>query len=253
MRCARRADEIRVVRVGEAVRARFRRADDGAFLQQEDRVARSGRREEVGDRLGALRIGDGVAPAVEDAQAQPVATCELDEKLGAGEPGRTNLEVGRARATDRSASHQRAPQVGVPAARPPDDSAWRPLERRAADVEDARVVQDPHCVGPSLDVQLVPGRSGERALLICAQLGAHADVAEQPERAPGYGGLAHVEVQRDLASAVDVEPPGEWKSPESSASRSQSDAGTTRASSRLRSSESDILECQQTLLVGAPQ
>ena len=101
----------------------------------------------------------------------------------------------------------------MPAARPPDDSAWRPLERRAADVEDARVVQDPHCVGPSLDVQLVPGRSGERALLICTQLGAHADVAEQPERAPGYGGLAHVEVQRDLASAVDVEPPGRVEEP----------------------------------------
>jgi hypothetical protein len=95
----------------------------------------------------------------------------------------------------------------MPAARPPDDPARRSLERRAVDVEDACVVEDPQCVCPSLDVQLVPGRSGERALPIGAQLGAHADVAEQSERAPGYGGLAHVEVQRHLASAVDVEPP----------------------------------------------
>jgi hypothetical protein len=50
-------------------------------------------------------------------------------------------------------------------------------------------------------------------LLIRAQLGANADVAEQLERAPGDGGLAHVEVQRDLASPVDVEPPGRVEKP----------------------------------------
>lgn len=101
----------------------------------------------------------------------------------------------------------------MPATRPPHDPAWRPLERRAAGVEDACVVQDPQCVCSSFHVQLVPGRSGERALPIRAQLGANADVAEQPERAPGYGGFAHVEVQRDLASAVDVEPPGGVEKP----------------------------------------
>src|ERR1051325_7411410 len=43
--------------------------------------------------------------------------------------------------------------------------------------------------------------------------------------------------------------PAEWKSPESSASRSQSAVGATRASSRLTSSESDMLERQKAALV----
>ena len=119
----------------------------------------------------------------------------------------------RARAADRSAAEQRAAQVGAPAARPPDDPARRPLERRAAGVEDARLVEDAQRVRSALDVQLVARRSGERALPVRAELGADADVAQQPERAPGDGRLAHVEVQRDLAAPVEVEPPGRVEEP----------------------------------------
>ena len=69
-------------------------------------------------------------------------------------------------------------------------------------------MQDPQRVRSSLDVQLVPRRPCERALLVRAQLRADADVAKQPERASRDGGLADVEVQGHLAAAADVEPSG---------------------------------------------
>ena len=50
VRGARRADEVRVVRVREPVRARARRADDRALLEDEHRVARACGREHVADR-----------------------------------------------------------------------------------------------------------------------------------------------------------------------------------------------------------
>ena len=160
----------------------------------------------------------------------------------------------RTRAADRSAAEQRAAEVGAPAARAADDPARRTLQRRAADVEHSRLVQDPQRVRSSLDVQLVARRPLERALLVRADLGADADVAQQPERASRDGGLARRRgAARPRRGRGGGAVPAEWKRPESSASRSQSDAGAIRASSRRRSSESDMLERQQPPLVRAAE
>src|SRR5438094_6551226 len=72
-------------------------------------------------------------------------------------------------------------------------------------VENAGVVQDAQCLLP-LDVELVARRTRERALPVRAQLRVDADVAQEAERAASDRGLAHVEVQRYLAAAAEVEP-----------------------------------------------
>jgi len=87
VRGTRRADEVRMVRVCEPVRARSRRSDNGAFLEEEDGIARAGDSKQVGDCLGALRVCHGVATPVELAQAQALPAGEVGEKVCAGETG----------------------------------------------------------------------------------------------------------------------------------------------------------------------
>ena len=56
-----------MVSVGEPVRPGPRGADDRLLLERESRLVRSDEREQLGDRAGALRVGDGVARSLGDA------------------------------------------------------------------------------------------------------------------------------------------------------------------------------------------
>ncbi len=62
-----RADEIRVVGVRQPVRPRARGRHDRALFEEQNRAARACKRECVGDRLDALRVGDGMPSTIEDA------------------------------------------------------------------------------------------------------------------------------------------------------------------------------------------
>src|SRR3954447_10538637 len=69
---------------------------------------------------------------------------------------------------------------------------------------------------------------------------------------------ATAELEKSRCTATSPRPrrcalPATWKSPESSARRSQSESGAICASSLRRSSESDTLELQETPLVAEPE
>ena len=178
VRGARGPDEVRMVRIRQPVCARPGRPDDGAFLEQKDCVARSGGSEKIADRLGALRVGKGVASTIQHPKVEPVPLGEVDEKLSAGQPTGADLEVRRAWAAHRSSADEGAAKVGATATRSADDSPGGPFQRRAVHVQHARIAEHAQCPLPSSHVQLEPRRLGERTLPVRAQLRAHADVAQ---------------------------------------------------------------------------
>ena len=69
---AARAHDVRVVGVGEPVRPGARRRDDGLLAEAQRRLLRAEEREELGDRLDALRVRDRVpAPLVDRRAGSP--------------------------------------------------------------------------------------------------------------------------------------------------------------------------------------
>src|SRR5262249_10292760 len=68
LRGAARADEVRVIGVREAVRARARIRDDRALLEGEDRLRGADEREERLDRIPALRVRRCVVRPFDDAE-----------------------------------------------------------------------------------------------------------------------------------------------------------------------------------------
>src|SRR6266508_3923310 len=96
MRSSTRANEIGMVGVGETICARASRGHDGALLEDEHCPACAGERQKVGDRLHSLRVGDGMPPAIEDAESRAFLAGDPGEKAGALRPGAPDLEVRRA-------------------------------------------------------------------------------------------------------------------------------------------------------------
>ena len=141
LRGAARAHEVRVVGVREPVRLGARRGDDRRAPRARAPCRPRPRRSSTASIASQpLRVGDGVAAAVEDAEARRRLRRRRERRNSApSERGRAQLEVRRARARERAAAEQRAAEVGAAAAGAADHALRRPLERRVPRVEDARL------------------------------------------------------------------------------------------------------------------
>ena len=238
-----------MVGVREPVRARARRGHDGALLEREHRVARARGGEHVRDRLARpsrtrRRAARGRERAVAPSRAATARNSAPSSDAVA------DLEVRRARAAERAAAEERAAQVRRAAARSPTTRRGGRSSGARRSVEDARLVRAPgaRAVVPG-DVQLVARRAVERAAAVGADLGRHAERAQQAKAR-----RATAELARSRCTATSPRPsrctlPAEWKSPTAPrAGRSRASA-RSRASSLRSSSESDTLELQQPPLV----
>ncbi len=61
-------NEIRVIGVRKSVGARSRRGHHGSFLEEDDRLVCSGKREDVRDRLESLRVRHRMPAAVQNSK-----------------------------------------------------------------------------------------------------------------------------------------------------------------------------------------
>src|SRR5207248_3913 len=75
------ANEIRVVSVGETVRAGLRLPHHRALVEYERGIARAGKRERFGNPLEAFRIGDHVIPALADVQRDVLLRRSFGDEL----------------------------------------------------------------------------------------------------------------------------------------------------------------------------
>src|SRR5581483_10931759 len=105
--------EVRLVGVREPVRLGARGGEEGVLLELQDGVAGACEREQAGDRLVALRVGDGVAAALGDAKLDVLARGDLRDEPGAVDAGGAQLEVRVARARQRAGAEQRPAEVGA--------------------------------------------------------------------------------------------------------------------------------------------
>src|SRR5581483_78168 len=99
-----------------------------------------------------------------DAELHVLGGGDLGDELGAFARRRAQLQMRVAWTGEAAAAQQRPAQVGAAAARAPDDAFRRPLERRA-------------------------------------RCGAHADVAQEGERAARGGRVGEIEVDSERAAA----------------------------------------------------
>ena len=88
-----RADEVRVVGIGQPIRARTGGAQDGALLEDEHRAACAGESEHSLDRVQPFRIGDGMAAAIGDPKLDSFFRREAREEISALHFRAAKLEV----------------------------------------------------------------------------------------------------------------------------------------------------------------
>ena len=174
--CWRAAWTVRLTFASSAFASRLasrpRGGDDGVLVEAQRRLARAGQREQVGDRLAALRVRDRVRAPLERRERDAFARGDLGEEPRAVEAVGAELEVrrpagpraSRRRAARRagrrrgSTSARRRASAGVRAARPRAEST--PASRRTSRAR-----------GVDLDVQLVARRPVERSPAVGADLG----------------------------------------------------------------------------------
>ena len=82
----------------------------------------------------------------------------------------------RARTADGTAAEKSAAEIRAAAARPADDAARRPLERRVARPEHSRLVQHTQRLHAAVDVELIARCTVEGAATIRADLGGDAEL-----------------------------------------------------------------------------
>ena len=205
LRGAARADDVRVVRVGEPVRPRAGRGDDGALLEAERGPVGAEEGEELGDRVRGLRVGDGVPAAVVDGEAESLGVRQRGEELGALDVRAPKLEVGVPRPAHGPGGEERAAQVRGAAARAAHDPRGRPLQRREARVEHACLVQHLEGAGVVVDVDLKARRVLERLALERADLAGHVVRPQKREGAPRDGRARHLQVKGDPPTSPEVD------------------------------------------------
>ena len=159
-----------MVGVRKPVRVGAQPGHDRPLLEREHRVPRAGRDQQRLDLLRPLRVGNGVAPAVEHAQLRPTRCGEPGEEVGARERGGPELEVRRARPRERPAAEQGTAQVGAAAAGTGNNTAGWPLDRCQSPVEHTCLAEQLERARLSLDVELVAGRAVERLPAVGADL-----------------------------------------------------------------------------------
>ena len=196
--------DVGLVGVRQPVRVGARRGDDGVLVETERGLARTGDGEQIGDRLDAPGVRDGVAATLGDRERDLLACGDLRQDARAVDSARAQLELGGPRPGERAAAEQGAAQVGAAAARAADDALRRALEGRPPRRQHARLAE--HLRGRRVDlhVQLVARRPVERAPAIGADLRADAEVAQERERAPRRRRARQIEVHRELAVAAQV-------------------------------------------------
>ena len=122
VRRAAGADEVRVVGVGEPVRARARGPHDRALLQRERGLARAGGCEDARDPVDALRIGDHVVGALGDAQLATLGGRGGGDRVRALAGLAAHLEMrptaARSPSPTRAARRARRPSGSTSARRP---------------------------------------------------------------------------------------------------------------------------------------
>ena len=104
MRRAARPDEVRVIRVGEPVRACPCRRHDCRLLKGQHRIARAGGDEEIRDRFRSLCVRDGVPAPVEDGEPRSLSRGNLGDELCSAERGGAELEMPCPGTADRAAA-----------------------------------------------------------------------------------------------------------------------------------------------------
>ncbi len=182
MRGTTGAHEVRVIGICEAICARARRGHDGALLEEQDGLIGTCQREHVGDRLQALRVRDRVTTAIQDSELHVLLGRQASQERSTLRLGRTDLQMGRARAGQRAAAEQRPAQVSAAAARARDDSPRWMGKRRQSRTEDTGLVKNLQRVFVPGDVQLVTGTAFEGAAGVRSDLAADAERPEQAER-----------------------------------------------------------------------
>lgn len=208
-----RSNEVRMIRVGQAVRARTRRGHDRPLLEEEYGPTCAGERERVSNRLGSLGVGDGVAAAFQHTQAHSRFVGDPCDELGALDPGGADLQVRRARTAERPATEQRPAEVRPAAACTRDDATRRSLERCQPRAEHSCFMQHLQGMVVPRDVKLVPRAPVEGVARVGPDLRGNAKRTQQAERAPGDGWIGNVEVDSNFAAALEVNASGGVEEP----------------------------------------
>ena len=97
VRGARGPHEVRLVRVDQPVGVGTNRREDRVLLEAQGGVPRSGERQQVGDRLVSLGVGNRMRPALGNGELDAGACRDIGNEPRAVKPARTHLEVGIAR------------------------------------------------------------------------------------------------------------------------------------------------------------
>jgi hypothetical protein len=136
-----RAHEIRMVSVGDAIRAGASRRDDRSLFEREHRASGTGQREHVGDRIDPLCVRSNVPTAVNHRERRALAARKVGDEARAVGRRRADFQVGCARARQRTRAQERAPNVGGATARTSDDTPRWMVERTERLRQDARFVE----------------------------------------------------------------------------------------------------------------
>lgn len=95
--CAARSYEVRMICIRQPIRASARRRHNRPLLEEQHGLVCARQREYIGNRLQALRVHDGVTPAVEYSKSHAFVRSQPRQELGALRFSRANLEMWRTR------------------------------------------------------------------------------------------------------------------------------------------------------------
>ena len=224
------------------------------LLEPQRGVACAREREHAGDRLVALRVGERVAAALGDVERErPLALRRPAMNACAVELAGADLEVRVARAGQRAGAEERSAQIGAAAARTPDDALRRHARaaRRTAESTPASRSTSSACV-VDVDVQLVPRRALERAPRVGADLRAHAEVAQERERAPRDRGARRGRGGPRPSRRAGARRPRRGRAPtarQGGSSAAPARSARARRGGRRRGSQRHAFELQQPPLV----
>jgi hypothetical protein len=197
-----------VIGVGEAVRTGPSRGDDRLLAEAQRRLLGAEEREQIGDRLAPLRVGERVPVPLVYGEPEAIGSRQLRKERRRLDVGRPQLEVRAAGPAGRARGQERASEIRSSAAGPGDDAARRPFEREEVGVEDSRLVEGLEGTGVVSKVELVARPPLESPLLVRADLAGDAVRAQERETAPRDGAARELEVERDAPAPAQVDAAG---------------------------------------------